>query len=53
VETFEVSLLKTKGIPASNALNCEGWAKICAALRIENVYHTAKSHYGVGADGRA
>jgi len=27
--------------------------KICAALRIENVYHTAKSHYGVGADGRA
>ena len=27
METFEVPLLKTKGIPASDLPNCEGWAK--------------------------
>jgi hypothetical protein len=28
VETFAVPLLKTKGVPALNLPNCEGWASI-------------------------
>ena len=28
METFEVSLLKTKGIPASDLPNCEGWVNL-------------------------
>jgi len=32
VETFEEPLLKTKGILASNALNCEGWDSLFLAI---------------------
>jgi len=33
VETFEVPLLKTKDIPASDLPNCEGWVKKEGILR--------------------
>jgi len=33
VETFGVSLLKTKDIPAPDLSNCEGWAKLKALTK--------------------
>ena len=50
METFEVSLLKTKGIPASNALNCEGWAK--PGERVKDVRFTEDTMAVDLIDGR-
>jgi len=44
VETFEAPLLKTKGIPALDRPNCEGWARADKSDKVDRAaayYHYA------------